>query len=162
MKYRAWFALALVFFGLASGYLAWWNWMSVPPTPANALKEVSGTLLSAEDVSRSAGPVHPVLHLRIKANDGGMFAVDLRNRNVAQGQFRELTGKDVKARYSDETGVVYEFFAGGRQLVDYETSFQQEMEAYNTLRGAGKIAALAGTFFVLIGAFMLLRVTRRG
>lgn len=161
MHYRIWFALALVFFGLAIGYLAWWNWMAVPPTPAEALKDISGTLARVEDVSRSAGPVHPVLDVVIDTADGGKQGLHIRNRDVTVGQFRAMIGHAVRVRYSAETGVIYAFVADGREVIGYDASFRQEMETYDTLNLAAKLAAAAGVLFALIGALMYFRRRRR-
>lgn len=160
MKYRIWFALALLFFVLGIGCLAWWKWSAIPPTPAEALREVSGTLVTVEDISRSADPIHPILDLHIARADAGRTGLYIRNRNVTLKQFRALTGSEVSARYSSSTGVVYEFFAGDRQLIDYESSYHQELETYNTLKGAAKLVFVIGAVFVLLGLFGYFRARR--
>jgi len=161
MRYRLWFALALLFFVLGAGYLAWWKWSAIPPTPAEALREVSGTLVTVEDISRSADPIHPILDLHISRADRGRTGLFIRNRNVTLKQFRALTGREVRARYSSETGVVYECFAGDRQLIAYEASYAQALETYNTLKGAAKLVFVVSAVFVLLGLFGYFR-TRRG
>ena len=161
MLYRGAFALAALFCLLGMGYLAWWQMSAVPPAKADALSEMSGTLRQVDDISRSAGPVHPVLELRVARQEGAPVVIYLRNRNVTLGQFRSLVGKNVRARYAPRTGVVYEFFAGEKQLVTYEESFRQQEETYFTLVDTAKIVFVASALFALFGLVGYLRARLR-
>lgn len=165
-KYKGWafFALALLFFVLGICYLAWWKWTAIPPTPADSLREVSGTILTVEDISRSADSIHPILDLHIARADGRRTGLYIRNRNVTLKQFRALTGGKVRVRYSGETGVIYEFFVGDQQLIDYEASYRQELESYSTMKGAAKLVFVVSAVFVLLGllSYFWARLGRKG
>lgn len=160
MLYRGPFALAALFCLLGVGYLVWWQVSAVPPAKAGALSEMSGTLLQVDDISRSAGPVHPVLELHVANKGGAPAVVILRNRNVTLGQFRSLVGDAVRVRYAPRTGVVYEFFAGEKQLVTYKESFRQQEETYLTLLDTAKIVFGASALFALLGLVGYVRARR--
>lgn len=151
--YKAWFALALLFLVLGISYQAVWYWAAVPPTPASDLREMSGTLETVENVSRSANSIQPTLDVHIAGPGGRKDVLHIRNRNVTFAQFRSYVGNDVRVRYSGETGVVYEFFSAGRQIIEYDASYKHEFEIYHTLIGASRLVFAISAVSGLIGVF---------
>ncbi|MEC9368066.1 MAG: hypothetical protein VX871_05175, partial [Pseudomonadota bacterium] len=146
---------------LGAGYLAWWTLSARPPAASADLAEVAGTLLKVEDISRSADSVHPLLDILVALPDGSRTGLYIRNRHVTLKQFRVLVGSDVRARYQESSGIVYEFFAGDRQLIDYQESYLQAQGSYTTLVSAARIVFAGSVVCAGFGLFGYWRARRR-
>ncbi|MGE3628059.1 MAG: hypothetical protein AB7G34_16990 [Hyphomicrobiales bacterium] len=161
MKHQGWFALSLLFAVLGIGYRAAWQWTAVAPTPADALREVSGRLLKVQDVSNSKSWVRPILEFEIARPDGGRTWLHIRNRSITLEQFRALVGSEVRARYSRDTNFAYEFFSDGKRVVAYESSYRTEYSYYTSLKNTAEGVWAVSAAFGLIGLVGYVRSRRR-